>query len=103
MPGETQANAAAVDLAARAHTLDDLLARVAPLGVADVTIFESGFVRDLPFPEIVTEPGNALLEPNRAKRGVPDGPATRGFRFLLQRLPQRFQLGAFHQKPASGE
>src|SRR4029077_2766202 len=101
--GETQADAAAVHLAAGAHALDDFLAGVTALGIADVAVFQRGFVRDLPFAEVIAKPRDPLLEAKGAERGVADGATSRGLGFFLKRLPQRLQVDAFHQEFGSGK
>src|SRR5258706_15720729 len=61
-PGENQAGAATVDVAARTHAFDNLLPGVAALGEADVGVFQRRFVRDLALVEIGAEPGDAGLQ-----------------------------------------
>ncbi len=58
---EAERDAAAVDLAAGADAFDDFLAGVAAFGVADVGVFEAGFVGDLFFAEVVAEPGDGVV------------------------------------------
>src|SRR5258706_187561 len=60
--GKSQLDALAVDLAARAHALDDFLAGVAAFGVTDVAVLQARLVGDLFFAEVVAEPGDALGE-----------------------------------------
>src|SRR5215467_13296490 len=50
--GEKQRYATAVYVAARTHSLDNLLACVAALGVAKVAVFEASFVWNLFFTEV---------------------------------------------------
>src|SRR4029077_4678147 len=103
LSGETQADAAAVDLAAGANALHDFLAGVTALGVADVAVLQGGFVRNLVFAEVIAEPGDALLEAKRAERGVANRTTCRSLGFFLKRLPQRRQVSAFHQEFGSGK
>src|SRR5258708_4691188 len=96
IPGKSQPHALAVDLAAGAHALDDLLAGVAAFGVADVGVLQAGLVRDLFFAEVVAEPRHALSQAGCAQRRVSHGAAAvlpRRFRKNLPKLRQFFALG----------
>src|SRR5579859_2091850 len=59
-PLKNEIDSSAVNLAARAYALDDLLAGVASLRVTYVRFFQTSFVRDLFFAEVVPKPGHAL-------------------------------------------
>ena len=87
--GEEQSGAPAIDVAARADALDDLLSGVAALGVADVGAFERGFVRDLVLVEIGAEPGNARLEAQGIQRVIADGRSAPALARRAQGVPLR--------------
>src|SRR5258708_155913 len=68
--GKSQLDALAVDLAARAHALDDFLAGVAAFGVTDVAVLQARLVGGLFFAEVVAEPGDAFGEAGWASSPV---------------------------------
>src|SRR6266403_1162588 len=78
-----------VHLPARTHPLHDLLSCVAALGVTDVAVLQSRFVRDLLFAEVIPEPRNALRQPQTAQRRVTHRPAAVFPRGVQQDLPER--------------
>src|SRR5262249_2139033 len=91
---ELQAHPSPVHVAPRTHALNDLLPRVTPLHVVDVSGFESGFVRNDLIVEVVADPGNAGLQPQGVERGIAKRrPAARVYR-LVDRLPEPCQLTA---------
>src|SRR5580698_701037 len=92
---EAERDAAAVYLAAGADALDDFLAGVAAFRVADVGVFETGFVGDLFIAEVVAEPGNLLFEAEGVEGFVADGAAARGPRFFCDKIPELFDVFAF--------
>src|SRR5712664_32253 len=94
--GKSEPHALAVDLAAGAHALDDLLAGVAAFGVTDVGVLQAGFVGDLFFAEVIAEPRHALSEAGGAQRPVSHRAAAvlpRRLRKNLPKLRQFFALG----------
>jgi hydroxyacylglutathione hydrolase len=100
---ENKIDAAAVHLAARTHALDDFLAGVAALGVADVRVLQAGFVRDLLFAEVVAEPRNALLEPRCAKRGIAHRAAACSECLFQQEVPDLRQMWPLEQEFGAGD
>src|SRR6266852_5233020 len=101
--GKRETDALTVDLAAGAHALDDLLARVAALGVADVSVLQAGFVGDLLFAEVVAEPRDALSEAGGAQRGVAHRPAFVPARRIGKNLPKLRQFFALGEELSPGD
>src|SRR5713226_8628370 len=101
--GKRETDALTVDLAAGADALDDLLAGVAALGVADVGVLQAGFVGDLLFAEVVAEPGDALSKAGGAQRGVAHRPAFVPARCVGKNLPKLRQFFALGEELSPGD
>ena len=91
---EAERDAAAVYLAAGADAFDDFLAGVAAFGVADVGVFQAGFVGNLFVAEVVAEPGDGLFEAKGVEGDVADGAAADGSRFFCEKIPERLDVFA---------
>src|ERR1700722_6239357 len=55
-------------MAARSHSLDDLLSRITSLFVIDVRMLQSGLVRNLLIVVVVSKPWGSPFEPNGVQR-----------------------------------
>ena len=89
-------------MAARTHALDDFLAGVAALRVADVRVFQASFVRDLLFAEVVAEPSHSLGQALTAQGGVARGAAAVLAHGFEQNLPEGRQLGSLDDQLGAG-
>src|SRR5467141_569588 len=99
--GKEQFHAAAVDLAAGAHALDDLLAGVAALRIADMAGLQARLMRDLFFSEVIAEPRHTLRQPQPAQCRVSHGPAAVLPRRTRKNPPELPQLFAFDHEFSS--
>ncbi len=110
-PGELQADATSVHVAARAHALHDFLANVAALRMTNVARFERSLVRDVFVVEVVAKPGNAALEAKAIQRCIADRPAAECAHRRQQRRPEagkmlaqgnQFDAGSAEERLAQG-
>src|SRR5260370_585574 len=80
------------------NAFDDFLPGVAPLGVADMAVLQTSFVRNLLFAEVIAEPRHPLFKAQGAQCRIAGGSAARSDGFVFQDLPKRFQVLACGQK-----
>src|SRR5258708_1102587 len=93
-----ESDADAIDLATGAHTFDNFLSGVAAFRVADVGVLQAGFVGDLLFAEVVSEPGSAKFKAESVECLVAGGAATVLARGFEKDLPERFGVGAINEE-----
>src|SRR5260370_24920136 len=93
-----ESDADAIDLATGAHTFDNFLARVAAFRVANVGVLQAGFVGNLLFAEVVSEPGSAKFKAESAECLVAGGAAAVSARGIEKDLPERFGVGAIRSE-----